>query len=327
MIEKSAYPTIRPLFAGSEVRQLYRLDLKVGPTGVGDPDGLYTAVVVDVETTGLDRTRDVIIELAMRQFRYDDAGRITNIGRPFCWLQDPGRPLTEEIMKLTGLSDEMLKGQSMDKGLAARILLNADLVVAHNASFDRPRVEDAIRGGIGAAWGCSCNEIDWRGFGFDGRSLGYLLAQVGYYNSAHRALADVDSTIALLAHEMAPGRTAMAELVERSRRRTWVVRAKGAAYEAKDELKLRGYRWDVEARVWWQEVADRAEEESWLAANIYAPSANALALGPEWLDITNRNRWNLGPQRQSTVLASPRDYILPATPSCTEGSLGRHGPV
>ena len=293
----------RPPMAGKESRRIYRLDVREGPTGVGDPGAPNIAVVVDVETTGLDRTRDVIIELAMRQFRYDDAGRITSIGRPFCWLQDPGRPLTEEIMQITGLNDDMVKGQSIDKELAARILRRSTLVVAHNASFDRPRVEDEIPDAAGVAWGCSCNEIDWRGFGFDGRSLGYLLAQIGYYNGAHRASADVDSTIALLAHEVTPGRTAMAALVERSSKETWIVRAKGAAFETKDHLKQRSYRWDMDLKVWWKEVDDRAGEEIWLAANVYAPSAGAMALGPEWVRITNVHRWNPATQRKNTTPA------------------------
>jgi len=251
----------RPAMATDEFRRIYRLDLREGPTGVGDPVGNRRAVVVDVETTGVDRKRDVIIELAMRQFLFDDAGRITRIGRPFCWLQDPGRPLTEEIMKLTGLDDAMLAGQAIDREMAVGILLRADLVVAHNASFDRPRVEDALPDAIGRAWGCSCVEIAWRDFGFDGRSLGYLLSQAGYYNGAHRASDDVDSTLALLAHQVAPGRTALAELVERSSRGSWIVRAVGAAFERKDDLKARGYRWDSDARVWCREVADRDDEE------------------------------------------------------------------
>ncbi|WP_246171496.1 3'-5' exonuclease [Sphingobium limneticum] len=292
MNELPAAPAaVRPRFAGTESRQLYRLDLKEGPTGLGDPDAPNIAVVVDVETTGLDRKRDVIIELAMRQFRYDDAARVTNIGQSFTWLQDPGRPLTEEIMKLTGLDDDMLRGRSIDKEMAARILRRADLIVAHNASFDRPRVEDEIPDAAGGAWGCSCVEIPWRHFGFDGRSLGYLLSQAGYYNGAHRAAADVDSTIALLAHEVGPGRTAMAEMVARSSQESWMCRAVGTAYERKDDLKARGYRWDAEDRIWCREVADRDEEQAWLMMNVYSPWARPTSAAPEWRKLTARERW------------------------------------
>jgi len=291
LTDGTASLAVRPRFAGSETRRLYRLDLKEGPTGVGDPATAKVAVVVDVETTGLDAKRDVIIELAMRQFRYDAEGWVTEIGRSFTWLQDPGRPLTPEIMKLTGLDDEMLRDQSIDEGLATSILRRADLVVAHNASFDRPRVEARLPKAVGSAWGCSCVEINWRDFGFDGRSLGYLLSQAGYFNGAHRAAADVDSTIALLAHEVAPGRSAMAELVARSAQDSWMVRAAGAAYERKDDLKARGYRWDPGDRIWCREIADRDEEEAWLMVNIYSPWARPTSAAPEWRRISARDRW------------------------------------
>lgn len=275
---------------GDEVRVLHRLRIEEGDTGLGDPTARNVGVVVDVETTGLSATDDVIIELAMRRFRWDDAGRITNVGRRWCWLEDPARPISDEIAKLTGLDDGMLAGQEIDEGAARRILLSATVCIAHNASFDRRRVEARLEL-EGLPWACSCAEIPWRDYGFDGRSLGYLLVQSGFYNGAHRASDDVDSTIALLAQEVAPGRTALAEMVERSFADTWIVRAKGAAFELKDALKARGYRWDGDRKVWWLEVADRTPEEWWLAGNVYAMSANPKALGPEWVRISNRERW------------------------------------
>ena len=185
----------------------------------------------------------------------------------------------------------MLLGKEIDRSSAARLINSADLVIAHNASFDRPRVDREIAGVEGQRWACSCHEIDWRRFGFDGRTLGYLLAQAGLFNGSHRAADDVDSLIALLAHEVAPGRTALAELVDRSFQESWVVRAVGAAFNRKDDLKARGYRWDPAGEVWWKEVIERQPEEWWLAANIYTPSANPRRLGAEWDSITNRQRW------------------------------------
>ncbi|WP_294300987.1 3'-5' exonuclease [uncultured Sphingomonas sp.] len=274
----------------AETRILHRLRIPEGYTGVGEPGGWNVGVVVDVETTGLSATDDVIIELAMRRFRWDGAGRITEVGQRYSWLEDPCRALDPKIVRLTGLDDGMLAGQAIDEHAAKSILASATVTIAHNASFDRPRVESRldIKGG---PWACSCMEIDWAEAGFDGRSLGYLLSQIGFYNGAHRASDDVDSTIALLAHEVRPGRTALAELVDRSFRETWIVRANGAAFELKDTLKARGYRWDADRKLWWMEVSDRSEEEWWLAANVYAASANPKSMGPEWVQITNRERW------------------------------------
>lgn len=276
--------------ADDEVRVLHRLRVQQGETGLGDPLARNVGVVVDVETTGLSATEDVIIELAMRRFRWDDAGRITTVGQRWCWLEDPERPLPEEIIKLTGLDDAMLRNEEIDDLSAGSILRSATLCIAHNASFDRPRVEDRLDL-EGLPWACSCAEIPWRDFGYDGRSLGYLLCQAGFYNGAHRASDDVDSTIALLAQELTPGRTALSALVERSFADSWIVRAVGAAFEMKDGLKARGYRWDGDRKVWWIEVADRALEEWWLAANVYVASSNPKALGPEWIRISNRERW------------------------------------
>ncbi|MGH6746204.1 hypothetical protein [Novosphingobium sp.] len=60
----------------------------------------------------------------------------------------------------------------------------------------------------------------------------------------------------------------------------------------KDALKARAYRCDGERNVWWLEVVDRSNEKWWLAANVYCATAKPKALGPEWVRITNRQRWS-----------------------------------
>lgn len=58
-------------------RVLRRLAVETGATGI-DPNltATFIGIAVDCETTGLDTASDAIIELAMRRFRYNDAGRI-----------------------------------------------------------------------------------------------------------------------------------------------------------------------------------------------------------------------------------------------------------
>lgn len=276
---------------GDDVRLLRRLRVDDGPTGLGDPCAPAIAVVVDVETTGLDRDLDAIIELAVRRFRYDGRGRITKIDRAWSWLEDPGRPLAPDVAKLTGLTDDMLRGQLIDDTRAAALLADATVVIAHNAAFDRPHVERRLPGAAGLPWACSCAEVDWRGNGFDGRSLGHLLMQTGFFTDAHRAGADVDALIGLLGHELPGGDTVLAELVGRSFADGWIVRAEGAAYGRRGNLKARGYRWD--GRAWWREVPDEAREaeEWWLAAHVYTAGALPRRLGPAWERIGNRSRW------------------------------------
>lgn len=282
------------LLAGSpaDFRLLRRLSVTEGRTGDGDPEAPNVGIVVDVETTGLDPESDVVIELALRRIRFDDDGRVTEIGRAWSWLEDPGRSLSQEIVKLTGLTDADLAGRSIDDAAAARLLRSADLVVAHNASFDRPRVERRLPAAAGLRWACSLAEIDWRGRGFEGRGLGHLLTQAGLFHEAHRAPDDVDAVIGLLRHRFGDGSTALGELVATSWRPGWIARAVGASYDGKDDLKRRGYRWN--GRAWWREVADDARdaEAVWLDARIYAPGARAKAVGPEWERVTNKERWS-----------------------------------
>lgn len=124
-------------------------------------------VAVDVETTGLDSDTDKIIELAVQRFRYDGDGRIVEVGRPRVWREDPDRELDPRIIKLTGLTREMLEGKAIDEEIACEILATADLIVAHNAAFDRPFVDKRLPAVAGKAWACSMVEPDWLELGFD----------------------------------------------------------------------------------------------------------------------------------------------------------------
>jgi len=280
--------------AGTDlVRQLFPLVLEHGPLDGAVEEGPHTAVVVDVETTGFDPIEDCVIELAVRRLRFTDEGIITHLGRPYGWLQDPGRPLSPEIQKLTKLTDEMVAGESIDEVTATAVLRSASLVIAHNASFDRRWVEKVVPRAKGLPWACSMREIDWSGHGFDGCKLGHLLNQAGFYHTGHRAGTDVDAVIQLLRHRDAQGRPLFANLLETNAQPSWTVRAIGAAFSVKDALRRRGYRWNADEKFWWREVQDKdlMAEEWWLASNVYAPDHHPKALGPEFISVSAMSRF------------------------------------
>ena len=278
-------------FQQSDVRQLRRVNLQVGETGFGDPDvPLRTAAVVDVETTGLDPTTEKVIELAVRRFRYDPGGHIVEIGRSWCWREDPGMALPEDIVRITGITDQDLIGRRIDDRIAIDVISSADVVIAHNAAFDRPMVEKRLASLPAMQWACSCREIDWTAAGFEGRSLGWLCAQAGWFYEAHRAEGDVDALIQLLRHERTDGRPLLYELDGSSSRDSFLVEAIGSAFQTKDALRMRGYRWEARQQVWWREVPDREllNEEAWLANEIYASGKGARTMGPR---ITRRDAY------------------------------------
>ena len=277
---------------GRETRVLRKIDVRPGVTRRGNLDGhTTTALVVDVETTGLNRDCDVVIELAMRRFRYDDQGIIVEIGQGWTWREDPGFPLPPEITSLTGLTDAELAAQSIDDDVVLKIIGEADLIIAHNAAFDRPMLEKRLPDMPGRPWACSCEQIDWQAAGFDGRKLGYLAMQAGWFFDGHRALNDVDAVIQLLQQEDTDGSSLLYELDENALADSHLIEAVGSAFDTKDVLRARGYRWNPDERVWWREVPDNQllVEQAWLATEVYGAGKHITSMGPR---ITRRNAFS-----------------------------------
>lgn len=276
--------------ADPDVRVLRRLEVKEGFTGEGVDAGASVCVVVDVETTGLDHGGDAVIQLAMRRFRFDANGVITRIGASHSWYEDPGRPIPPEITALTGIVDADVAGRRFPDEDVVWALTNATIVAAHHAGFDRRWIERRFPAAAGLAWACSMADVAWERHGFDGRKLGFLGMQCGFFYDAHRADVDVDAVVALLGHRLPDGRTAMAAMMDSACEDSWFVRAWGAAFEVKDRLRARGYRWNPDEKVWGKEIRerDRMAEEFWLAANVYAAEHRPKVMQPAF---ERRTRW------------------------------------
>lgn len=253
----------------------YRVLRRLGPMRRDQGSPLRRDVLVgcalDVETTGLDHRTDGVIELALQRFWANEEGRIVVTGRRHSWLEDPGVEITPEITRLTGIDSSDVAGRSIVDPVAASLIADADFVVAHNASFDRPFVERRLPFCAGGRWVCSMRDIDWRAYGFEGRTLSHLLGQMGWFYDAHRAQTDVDALLHLLDHPLDAGTTVLKALVVAAAAPTWVVEAVGAPFEVKDILKGRGYRWDANARLWSREVPLAAfdDEIAWATLEIY----------------------------------------------------------
>ncbi|CAM8621622.1 3'-5' exonuclease [Sphingobium cupriresistens] len=228
-------------------------------------------VAIDVETTGLDREADRIIELAVQRFRFDDRGRIIQVGMPRVWREDPGIPIDPKITKLTGLAAEDVAGQAIDETMAVDILSSADIIVAHNAAFDRPFVDRRLPPIAGKPWACSMAELDWLELGFEGRALAHLVSQCGWFYEGHRAENDILALLYLLSHGLPDEETILAKLIDCSEQPTYRVNAIDAPFDAKDRLKSRGYRWDAAMRFWWKSIGEQESdaERVWLLSDVY----------------------------------------------------------
>ncbi|MBM2712873.1 3'-5' exonuclease [Mesorhizobium caraganae] len=234
------------------------------------------AVLVDVETTGLNHARDEVIEIGAVAFTYDDAGMIGDVVGVFSALRQPSGPIPAEITRLTGITDEMVAGQSVDLGALDALIEPADLVIAHNAGFDRPFCERLSPSFIPKPWACSVTEIRWADHGFEGNKLGYLVGQSGLFHEGHRATDDCHALLEILARPLAGSDvTPFAELYAASQRLRVQVWAENSPFEMKDHLKARGYRWsdgsDGRPKAWWAEIAEENldDELRFLRGDIY----------------------------------------------------------
>ena len=231
-------------------------------------------VVLDTETTGFDVENDRVIELGMLLFEFDPvSGAIHQVLEVFDELEDPGFEIPPASIAVHHITDDMVRGKRIDDARVASFLKNVDVVIAHNASFDRPFVEARWPVIETLNWGCSIKDIDWREEGFGSAKLEYLLSTQGYFYEAHRAETDCWALIALLNQVLPQSQqTALLALLEKLNQAQQKVYAINSPFETKDMLKARGYRWSPDLRCWSRVLAsapDMQQELSWLKKNVY----------------------------------------------------------
>lgn len=168
--------------------------------------------VVDVETTGASpRFGDCVTEIGV--VRYERG----QVAERFSRLVDPGRRIPASIVRLTGITQEMVDGQPSFADRLPEILavMRGAAVVGHNVRFDlsfigaefrragtslmeelatpaSPQVLDTVR-------------IARRRFGRGGNALQKLSRRLGVVpTAAHRALADAETTGQVLERLLEP---------------------------------------------------------------------------------------------------------------------------
>ena len=235
---------------------------------------LQIGVVLDTETTGLSSQDDQVIELGMIAFEFDPVlGTVHSVREVFDELEDPGRPIPPETTQVHHITDDMVRGKRIDDAVVEKFIANASVIIAHNASFDRPFVEKRWPVFKDKQWVCSIKDIDWKGEGVGSAKLEYLLQTQGIFYEAHRAETDCWALLELL-HAVLPQsqQPALLRLLESLNQPQVRLYATGSPFDAKDLLKARGYRWAPEIKCWHRQLGgDKAlqEELSWLKNRVY----------------------------------------------------------
>jgi len=270
----------------------------------GKPSCSKVGIVLDTETTGLDTSQDKIIEIGFVAFEYDgNTGAIYKVLHTYNGLEDPHHPLSDEVKNVTGITDEMLVGQALDDIEINSWLEKSDLIIAHNASFDRQMMERRLPVSCHVNWACTIKDIDWLAEGVGSRKLDYIAYQLGYFFDAHRAVNDAEATLQLLTEKLPVSeKLGMFHLLDKSTEKNRRFFASSAPFAKKDELKGRGYRWLADVSyvdkyqkqkkgVWSNSVheSDIEVEEQWLTESIYGGEPGVFS----YKDITANERYSI----------------------------------
>ena len=243
--------------------------------------GTKIGICLDTETTGLNHAEDKIIELGIVAFEYDPiTAEIIRITDRYNGFEDPERPLPKEIIEITGINDDMVRGQHLDDDQVNRLANLATVVIAHNAGFDRKFVEARFPVFATLPWACSVNQIDWQAERISTRVLEYLLFKFGLFINAHRALDDAEGVLGILLGELPVSKTSVFKsLLNTYDEVSSKISAVGAPFDKKEILKRRGYRWNDGSqggsKAWWTSVPSLLENEelAWLASEVYSDSS------------------------------------------------------
>lgn len=221
-------------------------------------------IYLDTETTGMNTEKDHVIEIAMVPFEFDVDGNIYRVLEAYNSFNEPPEPISQEIIDITGITDDMVKGHSIDPEQIEEMLDRAVIVIAHNAAFDRPFCEKLHERFKNISWGCSLYDIQWKAEGMENAKLEYLAYKYGFFYEGHRATIDCQVGIEVLSHKFPKSNNSVLKtLLDTARQSTIRIFAEGAPFETKDVLKARGYYWNSEKRSWYIDLTeDKVEAET-----------------------------------------------------------------
>lgn len=206
---------------------------------------MKTCLIVDTETTGLDPDESEAIEVGAILYSITHQTPLASLS--FLCTPVSENPC-EQTNRIPAAATEALptKLRTSSWDLFNDLADHADVIVAHNADFDKQWYWD-----IEKPWLCTMEDFDWSPHDHvNGKSLVAIALSHGIgVSSAHRALTDCQ-----LIAELLNRHHDLQTLFRRAMRPKAIFRAV-VSYDDNHLAKAAGFRWNPESKIWWRRMA------------------------------------------------------------------------
>jgi DNA polymerase-3 subunit epsilon len=200
-------------------------------------------LIVDLETNGVDATNDDIVEMGGVLYSISNETTLAS----FSWLVKAPH---NDAFPINGIPFEAIEEHGINPEDANKRLdawlQRGDVIVAHNALFERGFIEPRCATATTKPWVCTQDDVDWPRKSPDQKLTSIMLAHGLGVSHAHRALTDCEMIARLFdrsAELMMPTRT----LLERAMRPKALFAMVSPRFDADKnaQAKAAGFRWDA----------------------------------------------------------------------------------
>ena len=265
------------------------------------PEPLFLGKVIDCETNGAHEMAK-IFEIGIVTFEYDSAGRIYRVRDAETMFEDIQEELDEEVNIITGRTNADIEGKAFDEArLKELCTATPGIIVAHNADFDRPKLERRFPWFVNTAWGCSLQDINWLlGHKQVDQKLRLLVEDLcGMRFNGHQAEDDCWALLELLAAPLPHSDgTVFQQLLQNARVKATRIYAIDSPFDKKNLLGAAGFRWQNQMpKSYYRDVeGDPAEMVDWLQAQVYPYPLTENMLGYATVTAANRYSTRIAPE-------------------------------
>ena len=209
--------------------------------------------VVDVETTGLDPAEHELIGLSVVCVEVDGVtGEELKIVDSYSGRREPTRPISRDFEQVVGVRAADLAGMRLDNARMQQVLEGCELVIAHNAAFDRAFLVPHVLVFDQFTWVCSLRDIDW--FGTEQQpkaSIDHVLSLYKLKASSGTTADDCRALIQILGRPLpVSGHTGFAALLASSRSPRYRYLVPNPCVENGPALTELGFKFDPRANAW-----------------------------------------------------------------------------